>query len=278
MSPELAKRIGVALVAIPVLIGATYLGGWWFTGAIAIIAFSASRELIRMLFVNGEAPRAYVITIRVLTTLVPIAAHLYGVAGVFVLLLGSMIVAGGGSLSADPVQGVRRMTTAYFTLIYLGASLATFVLIRDDARFSDPLHGLLVILYIWGGVWIADTAAYAVGRRAGRRPLAPSLSPKKTIEGSIGGVVAAVLWGWLASLALEGMLLVWQAVGVGLIIGVLAIVGDLVESVLKRSVGVKDSGSILPGHGGALDRIDSQLFVVPAIYLYFITLGVLEIV
>jgi phosphatidate cytidylyltransferase len=114
-------------------------------------------------------------------------------------------------------------------------------------------------------VWAADTGAYAVGRSVGRRPFAPHISPSKTWEGTIGGVAsgaiaAAVLVAGLGASPVVGALL-------GIVVAVAAVIGDLAESVLKRAAGVKDSGTLIPGHGGMLDRVDSLLFAAPAAWL-----------
>ena len=117
------------------------------------------------------------------------------------------------------------------------------------------------------GTWASDTFAYFIGSRWGRRKLCPEISPGKTVEGALGGLGGTLLVvGWLGS-AFAGLQLE-QALLLGCLIGVAAPVGDLVESRLKRYAGVKDSGAILPGHGGMLDRIDSLLFVVPVVYFY----------
>ncbi|HSG99251.1 MAG TPA: phosphatidate cytidylyltransferase, partial [candidate division Zixibacteria bacterium] len=134
-------------------------------------------------------------------------------------------------------------------------------------RALDPVYGFWWLVFLFANLWTGDTAAYLVGRRLGRRPLAPSISPKKTVAGAVGqiimsGVVGSVfaLVGWLP---VSKALLITSA----LVIGVVGQVGDLFESALKRIAGVKDSSAIIPGHGGVLDRFDSTLFAAPTLYV-----------
>jgi len=137
--------------------------------------------------------------------------------------------------------------------------------LADTADFLSPgwaaaERGLAWLLFVIVVTWLSDTGAYLVGRSLGKTPLVPSISPKKTVEGLVGGIATAVLFGVLAN-ALFGLgLPVFVAVGVALILAVIGVVGDLAESIIKRQTGVKDSGTLIPGHGGMLDRIDALLF------------------
>jgi len=154
---------------------------------------------------------------------------------------------------------------AVFPVIYLAVPLALAAVIRDAWGRDVLLLGLLV-------VWISDTAQYYVGSTFGRRRLAPTISPKKSVEGAVGGFVAGVA-------AMVGIGRVWlplvslpvlAAAGAALV--ALGIAGDLFESLLKRSANVKDSSALIPGHGGVLDRIDALLFVIPGYYLMLVLL------
>jgi phosphatidate cytidylyltransferase len=146
--------------------------------------------------------------------------------------------------------------------VYIIVLLSSAILLR--AR-PDGLGWMLVILV---GTWACDTAAFLVGRSWGRHPLAPAVSPAKTVEGAIAGLAAAALVGLVASWAIAQPLA--RTVGLGLVVGLGAITGDLVESAFKRKVGAKDSGWIVPGHGGLLDRIDSLLVSMFLGYWYVV--------
>jgi phosphatidate cytidylyltransferase len=138
----------------------------------------------------------------------------------------------------------------------------------EGALGEEGAFWLTVIVVV--AIWASDTFAYFTGRALGKHPLFPRISPKKTIEGSVGGVVGAVVIVAVLKVALEpSLVLSWgDAAVIGLICGALGQLGDLVESMMKRSVGVKDSGRYLPGHGGMLDRIDAMLIAIPLVVLY----------
>ena len=149
-------------------------------------------------------------------------------------------------------------------VFYVSWFLGHLILLRNMAR------GEYLIFFVFLVTWSCDTGAYYTGRLLGRRPLAPQVSPNKTVEGAIGGMVgclaSAVLarWWFLPDLSLQ------DAVGLGLLLGILAQLGDLVESMFKRSAGVKDSGRLFPAHGGILDKVDSLIFTAPAFYYYMV--------
>jgi phosphatidate cytidylyltransferase len=145
-------------------------------------------------------------------------------------------------------------------MFYVAGLLSFVALLR--AMEGGSVYVLYLILVTWTG----DTGAFYVGRAVGRWPLCPAISARKTVEGAVAGLVCSVLASWLASLWL------WRALGpvaglvLGCVLGVLGQLGDLCESLLKRSFGVKDAGALIPGHGGILDRVDSLLFTGPALY------------
>jgi phosphatidate cytidylyltransferase len=151
--------------------------------------------------------------------------------------------------------------------VYLGALGGTMAALTT---LEPRALGVRRVFLLFAIIMAADASAYFVGRALGRRRLAPSISPSKTVEGALGGLGGGVL-GALAvrHFGLPGLPLL-HAVGLGVFVAAMGIVGDLVESLLKRWAGVKDSGRLFPGHGGMLDRIDSLLFGAPALYYYFV--------
>ncbi len=155
-----------------------------------------------------------------------------------------------------------RMATTLLGVIYLGLPLSLLVIMRDLPDGAGAVVNVLV------GVWIFDTASYVGGRLWGRRPIAPLTSPKKTIEGAAVGVVAATFAVWVAGLYMD-WIGGWESLILGLAICPAAFLGDLFESVLKRDAGAKDSGRLLLGHGGVLDRFDALLF--GSVVAYFVT-------
>jgi phosphatidate cytidylyltransferase len=187
-----------------------------------------------------------------------------------VVLLSAVVVAGAFAVAhGRPGPGVLADAAAtLFAPIYLGLPLGALAWVRANWWFAPGrADGRAAVLLLLAVIVVSDSAQYYTGRAFGRRPLAPSISPKKTVEGAIGGVVfgtAATVFGghYLFDTPL------WTVVLLGATIALAGIVGDLFESLLKRSAGVKDSSNLIPGHGGVLDRIDSWLFAAPVYYMF----------
>ena len=183
------------------------------------------------------------------------------------LLALAFIVIGGGALAAGKPgpQVLLNAAASMLPAIYIGLPLGALAAIR--AGYPRGREAVLLLLAV---IVVSDSAQYYTGRAFGRRPLAPDISPKKTVEGAIGGVVFATV-----TMAVGGRYVfvsaIWLLVLLGAAISLLGMVGDLFESLLKRSAGLKDSSHLIPGHGGILDRIDSWLFAAP-VYYFFIRL------
>ena len=157
-----------------------------------------------------------------------------------------------------------RLTSTGFGALYLGAGMATLALLKRDGGDDGPAFVLLSLMLSW----LSDTGAYFAGRFLGKHKLYPAVSPKKTVEGAVGGLAAAVFGALLGSFFYLKSLPISHGVALGLVAGGLGQAGDLGESLLKRSVGVKDSGGIVPGHGGILDRVDALLVTSTLSYVY----------
>ena len=175
----------------------------------------------------------------------------------------------------SPALGERPWLGFLFLLlapVYVGFLLGHGLALRDLGDDAGNL-GRSWLLFALLVVFACDTAAYAVGRLAGRRRMAPRLSPNKTWEGAAGGFAASIGVAMLVGLVFELGLPLWQQAAAGAVAGVAAQLGDLAESALKRAADAKDSGSIMPGHGGILDRLDSILFALPAVFYFLLAAG-----
>ncbi len=149
-----------------------------------------------------------------------------------------------------------------FGMLYVAYTLGHFLLLRNQQ------DGALLVLFVLLVTWAGDAAAYYVGKTWGARPLAPRLSPNKTVEGFLGGLVVAPLIAWIGHLWFLPVVTPVDCLILGILFTVLGLLGDLSESALKREAGVKDSGALIPGHGGMLDRVDSLLLNAPVFYYY----------
>lgn len=263
---NLTQRVLTALIGAPLVVGVTYLGGWFFGGFLLLVGLLAQWELYALTEAAGARPLKYVGLVvgglLIVRSLVPLAIPLavLGLLGVLVAELYRRL--------DDPIP---NLTATVFGVFYPALLVGYFVDLRvlGATGVLGEEGAFLLTVVVVVAIWASDTFAYFAGRAFGKHALFPRISPKKTVEGSVGGVLGALLI-VIAFKLLFGDSLLWaDVVVIGLICGALGQLGDLVESLLKRSVGVKDSGRYLPGHGGMLDRIDAMLFAIPLVALYF---------
>ena len=259
------KRVLTALIAAPGVIGLAYLGGWWFGGLVAAIALAAQWELYAMAETSGLHPRRLIgLVLGGLLVLQPLQPSLLTLA---VVLGIACIVFSPFLFERDHM--LASVSVTLFGALYPPGLLGYLVALRAGRGAQvDDLSAFFIVLLTLFLVWATDIFAYYIGRAIGRRKLAPAISPNKTWEGSIGGVVLAVFVAVGFKLTVLETL-DWEHLAALVVIGgVLSQFGDLAESQLKRASGMKDSGGILPGHGGLLDRFDAMLVAAPLIYYY----------
>ena len=257
----LAKRVLSSIVLIPVVV---WLSGWapatLFGVVVTALSGAAGWELARM-FERAGRP--------IHRTLAPLFAAAVALSFVVpgapvVAMTVAVVVTLAAPVVSRAAPSTDRVTTTLLAVTYVGWLLGHGIALR-----ALPSGGALVLLLL-GVTWIGESAAYFIGSSVGRHKLAPLVSPNKTIEGAVAQVVASVVAaGILAAWLLPGwpMLL---SLAAGALLGLTGQIGDLAESVIKRSVGTKDTGGLIPGHGGVLDRLDSLVFNAPALY-YLVT-------
>lgn len=261
---ETWKRILVALPWIAVAIAIIVAGGPWFAGVITILGIIGLREFFDM----SSASRP--MRVAAYAALVGmIAAALFGTAfNVLLMFAVPFLLVFIEALSRDDRTGVSgSMAVTIFGLFWVGIPMVHAVLLRDL-----PDHGAGLLVNVLIGTFVADTGAYAVGRMFGSRPLAPKLSPNKTVEGLIGGIVIGTLGVWCAGLY-QDWLSGTDALILGIAVASVASIGDLFESMIKRDLGVKDTGRLFGPHGGLLDRLDAVLFTV--VIGYYVSVALL---
>ncbi|HEU4571646.1 MAG TPA: phosphatidate cytidylyltransferase [Candidatus Limnocylindrales bacterium] len=275
-SGRLRQRATSAAFLVPPLVVALLLGGVWIVAVIAVATALAAREAFHLLTSAGYPSLAW-LGVAFATALVLDAAVVPAIdsSGVLLIAIGSILAAVGAFTRTDPRDGLPTWFGTVFGALY--ASLLAFVLRLGHAApaipagaplaslfHDEPGRGWILLLVL--AVWSYDTGAYFVGKRFGRRRFLSHLSPSKTYAGLIGGIVAATI---VVALVLAAL---GQAPAAAVLLGPLlalaAQAGDLAESMLKRAAGAKDSGTLIPGHGGILDRVDSFLFAAPVALLY----------
>jgi phosphatidate cytidylyltransferase len=286
---ELGLRLLTAAVLIPGVLWMIAQGGFWVLGTVVAITLLGIRELYQLLEAKGAQP---------LWGIGMAAGGLLPVVGYFgneyhatmlmtASLLAFMVVQVG---KAQISQALASISGTFFGVFYVGWLLTHAVTLRnfqsvvgakwgaDAAALYHPNAGAFFLVFCLTAVVLCDAGAYFAGRAWGRRKLAPKVSPGKTVEGALGGVALGTLGG----LACKGIFeLQWPelsagiswgwAAALGFVCAVAGMVGDLVESLLKRDAALKDAGALLPGMGGILDRIDSALLAIPV--LYYLLLG-----
>jgi phosphatidate cytidylyltransferase len=275
----LRTRVLSALILVPVVLVVLWLGTPFLQLLILVIAALAAHEAFALLQKAGYLNEPLLGTAIALVAIVGawLFADRSGVPPMMVAL-GVVIAAIAAFLRPDPFAGLQSWAATTFGAIYIGL-LGFLVLILETAGplpAGAPLAGILDGGRIWLiiailAVWSFDSGAYLVGRRFGKTHFIPHLSPGKTLEGVAGGIVAATLVSAL-TLFLAGQNPLGALI-LGPLISIVAQAGDLAESMLKRAAGVKDSGALIPGHGGMLDRVDSIIFAAPAAYFYILILG-----
>lgn len=260
------ERIITALVGAPIILGLAYAGGLPFSILIGLLIVLGTWEFGQMVSGQNYHFMFAVVLISQMVMLIPIYLgwENWASLGLITAFLCIFIQA----VICYPKFDVADMGINFMAVLYIGWTLIHLLAIEQLP------NGKMIVLYLFLAIWSSDSGAYFVGRFFGRHKLAPNLSPKKTVEGAVGGIITTIVVLELVNSILK--LFTWsEIIIVGLILSLVGQLGDLVESMLKRFLGVKDSGKILPGHGGILDRFDSLILVAPFIY-YTISLLLLQ--
>lgn len=265
----LGKRIITGLTGIAFTIIVIHYGYWWFSLTIAFLALLAWREYVVMLD-HQEIHVMQELGYIAITCLMGIAALGNSQETVLVILF-VLFLALFQFLIFSNKYKIQDVIYSIFGILYIGLTFSYFIFLRNfslNQNIQTELGALTIgTIYLWLallGTWASDTFAFFVGSKWGNRKLCPLISPGKTIEGSIGGFIGCQIIVFTMSSMFH--IPIAESILIGVMIGLFAPAGDLAESALKRFAGVKDSGTLLPGHGGVLDRFDSLLFTVPIIY------------
>ena len=256
---DFVVRLASTVVILPIVLVLLWAGGWWWTGSLVVLIGIGTWEFVHLLQRLGYQPSFFFAIL--LACLVLVSAQIGDPALLQPLFAAILIFSLAWHVFADRTETqIENWLLPLGGALYIGWTSGHMVSLR---AFPQGAYRLFVT---FGIVWIADSMAYFVGKQWGRRPMAPRLSPKKTWEGYAGGVIGGILGGMLL-LGLGG--LGWgHGALLGLLEAAITPLGDLGISMIKRQVGTKDTGSLIPGHGGALDRVDSQLIAVVLGFYY----------
>ena len=265
---QLASRLLTASVGVPVTIVCSLVGGIPFLLAMNLVIGAGLFEFYRMMEAKGIRPYK---TVGVAAGLV-VSWYVYFQGGVFSGLFITLIlitIMGLELFRRDGELAVFHISTTILGVFYVAWLGSHIILLRQlgENVAGTDLGGFFVIL-AFALAWGTDTGAYFVGNSFGKRKLLPRVSPGKSVEGALGGVVVAIVVAFIAKVTIVPLLTVVDVLVLGLTAPVMAVLGDLVESLMKRDVRIKDTSRALPGHGGMLDRFDSVLFVAPLVYYY----------
>ena len=262
---NLASRLLVGAIGLPLVLGIVWLGGWWLFFLMAIVGLLALHEYYAM----TRPLRPIVVAGYLGLILTLLAAQ----AGGFAWIPGGLATTFALAFLLKGIADTRQSATVavgatILGVAWIGLGLVFIMLLRDL-----PVHGRLAAFTLLLAVWAGDTAAFFVGRLVGRHKLAPRISPGKTWEGLIAGTAATIFVTFVALYQdRDEFLGIGQALLLGLTIAVAAPLGDLFESLLKRDMGIKDTGRVLGGHGGVLDRLDAPLFASIAAFYVILAL------
>jgi phosphatidate cytidylyltransferase len=269
---QLGERLMTATVGVPVAIVCSLVGGIPFLLAMNLVIGAGLFEFYRMMEAKGIKPYKTVGVAAGLT----VSWYVYFQGGVFSGLFITIVLVAIMAMELfrkDGELAVFHISTTVFGVFYVAWLGSHVILLRQigegmvHAEGGADYGGFFVIL-AFGLAWFTDAGAYFIGNTFGKRKLLPRVSPSKSVEGALGGIAVAIVIAFIARATIVPLLSVLDALVLGLLAPAMAVLGDLVESLMKRDVKVKDTSKALPGHGGMLDRFDSVLFVAPLVYYY----------
>ena len=259
-------RVLVSIIAIPFILAAGYFGGYlflFFVSAIALISFyefskiSQNKNMHANLFLGLMSVFFFVINSYL---------KLFDQFYLLLLIIALLCLI---ELFRNKESALLNLGASFIGIAYIGLFSSSLILLREFYNQTEESysHGGLLIITIFASIWICDSAAYYIGTAFGKHKLFPRVSPKKSWEGAIAGFLFAILTIVSAKLIILDFLSWTSVLGIGGVIGTLGQVGDLIESLFKRDAGVKDSSSLIPGHGGIFDRFDSLIYSAPFILI-----------
>ncbi|WP_422657263.1 phosphatidate cytidylyltransferase [Paenibacillus sp. EC2-1] len=258
------QRLITGIIAGAVFLGLCFMGGLWYhllVLAMSLIGFYEFARMTKIAPFGGTAAIGYLGVLMFVFpwNLLDITFPFSWEHVIWLVMLLFLFV----TVFSKNKTPIGQVSLLFLASIYIGMG---FMYIAESRSTPDG-HGLFWTFLLLASIWASDAGAYFVGRKLGRTKLWPAISPNKTVEGAVGGVVIAVLTAMIFALLSNGLLPYGNALLIGIACAVIGQLGDLVQSAYKRVYGIKDSGSLLPGHGGILDRCDSWIVVFPFVHI-----------
>lgn len=265
---ELLTRVAVAIAGIPLLVFLIWQGGWYFFGLVLIISLIGQYEfymLAREKDAYAQMVSGFLLTIFILTL-----SHTGYNKKFAALALALLIIVFAYEMFRNKVSAFLNTSATLIGVIYPGVFLAPLLVLRNHVENLGISPAYAFILTLFVAIWACDTFAYFVGKAIGKHRLFQRVSPKKSIEGAVAGLIGSLLIFFIVHYSNLYTISFKLAMTSGLIVGIFGQLGDLVESWFKRDAHIKDSSHILPGHGGFLDRFDSLIFISPAFMIIYL--------
>lgn len=261
-------RVLVSVIAIPLLLLIAYLGSWYFTLLVLAICLLSFYEFVKIAKVKQA-------TVNLFWGMIGIAAILLNkynkyVEDQFIIVSFWFLILVLIELYRNKGSALLNIGLTSLGFLFFSISGFSIIGIREifNLNVSEYINGALLVFSILGTIWICDSAAFFGGTKFGKHKLFPRVSPNKSWEGAIFGFLASVVSMILFQILFLGFISLQSSIFIGIIIGTIGQIGDLIESLFKRDAGVKDSSNLIPGHGGVFDRFDSLFFAAPFIYFY----------
>jgi len=257
-------RIIVSAIAIPAIVLACYFGNFYFfifALGIGVVSYYEFWSIVKNKDINAN------LIVGILSVGLLITNTFKNFIDIYPLLILILIVLTITELFRNKGSAILNLGSTLLGVLYFGLFASALVAIREFYRV-DYEHGGLLIISIFASIWFCDSAAFFGGTAFGKRKLFPRVSPNKSLEGALFGLLFAIIAMVISKVVILNFLMWANVIAIGLIVGIIGQIGDLIESLFKRDASVKDSSNIIPGHGGIFDRFDSLLYAAPALFLY----------
>jgi phosphatidate cytidylyltransferase len=262
-----AQRVIVSVINIPLILAACYFGGWFFLLFVLAIGLVSYYEFFLLAKKKNMYPQLVTGMAGVAIFIFNQYKHFLDVYPFLILIVFFVTLV---ELFRNRGSAIYNIGSTLLGIFYIGLFLSAMLGLRELYPPVDSLYqrGGFLIISVFASIWICDSAAYYIGTPFGKHKLFPRVSPKKSWEGAVAGFLFAIIAFIAAKYIVLDFLSLSSSIALGVIVGIFGQIGDLIESLFKRDAGVKDSSSLIPGHGGILDRFDSILYSAPLLLLY----------